>query len=116
MTTEPTRPGLRLLKSLVAEERIGRPGAAREQALAAAQADAANAHVHLLDAAYAALVAGEPRAADRLLAQCEATAPSSGPWPRRIAATRAWSRWTDRGWYLGNFAAETLSFDAPLFE
>ena len=79
MTTEPARPGLQQLESLVAGDRIGRPGAARDQALAAAQADAANAHVHLLDAAYAALVAGEPRTADRLVAQCEATAPGDDP-------------------------------------
>jgi CHAT domain-containing protein len=115
MTTEPERPGLQQLESLLAEDRIGRPGAARDQALAAAQADAANAHVHLLDAAYAALVAGEPRAADRLLAQCEATAPRDDPWPRRIAATRVWSWWADRGWYPGDFAAEMLSFDFPQF-
>ncbi|HET8820071.1 MAG TPA: CHAT domain-containing protein [Thermoleophilaceae bacterium] len=115
MTTEQARPGLRLLKSLVTEERIGRPGAARDQALAAAQADAANAHVHLLDAAYAALVAGEPRAADQLLAQCEATAPGDDPWPRRIAATRAWSWSVGGSWYPGGFAAETLSFDVPQF-
>ena len=114
MTTELARPGLRRLKSLVMEERIGRPGAARDQALAAAQADAANAHVHLLDAAYAALVSGEPRAADRLLAQCEASAPRDDPWPRRIAATRAWSWSADRCWYPGGFAAE-LSRDAPPF-
>ena len=54
MTSELERSGLGLLKSLVAERRVGRPGAAREQALAAAAVDAANAHVHLLDAAYAA--------------------------------------------------------------
>jgi hypothetical protein len=116
MTPELARPGLRLLKSLLAEERIGRPGAARDQALAAAQADAANAHVHLLDAAYAALVAGEPRAADRLLAQCEATAPRDDPWPRRIAATRVWSSSADRFWYPGEFAAEeTRSINIPKF-
>jgi CHAT domain-containing protein len=115
MTTEPERPSLQQLESLVVEDRIGRPGAARDQALAAARADAANAHVHLLDAAYAALVAGEPRAADRFLAQCEATAPRDDPWPRRIAATRVWSWWADRGWYPGGFAAEMLSFDYPPF-
>jgi len=115
MTTEPDRPGLEQLEFLLAEYRIGRPGAARDQALAAAQADAANAHVHLLDAAYAALVAGEPRTADRLLAQCEATAPRDDPWPRRIAATRVWSWWADRGWYPGDFAAEMVSFDYPQF-
>jgi CHAT domain-containing protein len=116
MTTEPARPGLEQLESLLAEDRIGRPGAARDQALAAAQADAANAHVHLLDAAYAALVAGEPRAADRLLGQCEATAPRDDPWPRRIAATRVWSWSADRFWYPGDFAAEeTRSINIPQF-
>jgi CHAT domain-containing protein len=103
------RPGLRLLGSLFAEERVGRPGPAREQALASAQADPANAHMHLLDAAYAALVAGEARAADRLLAECEAAAPRDKKTKRRIAAARLWSWTVDRGWWPGDVAAMFLT-------
>jgi CHAT domain-containing protein len=111
----PDRPGLRLLGSLFAEERVGRPGPAREQALAAAQADPAHAHVHLLDAAYAALVAGEARAADRLLAECEAAAPPGRKTKRRIAAARTWSWTVDRGWYPGDVGAESNIADLPTF-
>jgi CHAT domain-containing protein len=109
------RPGLRVLGSLFAEERVGRPGPAREQALAAAQADPKNAHVHLLDAAYAALVAGEARAADRLLAECEAVAPRDRKMERRIPAARLWSWTVDRGWYPGDVHAVTMTLDVPTF-
>jgi CHAT domain-containing protein len=115
MRRRPDRPGLRLLGSLFAEARIGRPGPAREQALAAAESDPANAHVHLLDAAYAALVAGEARAADRLLAECEAAAPRDGRTRRRIAAARTWSWAVDKGWYPGDVWAELTSLDLPTF-
>jgi CHAT domain-containing protein len=100
---------------LFAEARVGRPGAAREQALASVRADPANAHVHLLDATYAALVAGEARAADRLLAECAAAAPRDGSMERRIEAARVWSWTVDRGWYPGDVHAEILTHDAPTF-
>ena len=115
MTPAPGRDGLRLLGSLFAEERVGRPGPAREQAFAAARADPANAHRHLLDAAYAALVAGEARAADRLLAECEAVAPRDPTTERRIAAARAWSWAVDRAWYPGDLTAEIMTFEMPTF-
>lgn len=115
MTRRPERPGLRLLGSLFAEARVGLPGPAREQALASVQADPANAHVHLLDATYAALVAGEARAADRLLAECAAAAPRDRSIERRIEAARVWSWTVDRGWYPGDVHAEILTHDAPTF-
>ena len=109
------RPGLDLLGSLFAEDRIGRPGQARAQAVAAARTDPANAHVHLLDAAYAALVAGEPRAADRLIAECEAVAPGDETWQRRIAAARRWSWGVDRAQYPGYAFAELIEGEIPPF-
>jgi CHAT domain-containing protein len=109
----PARPGLELLVSLFAEERVGWPGPARAQALAAARTDRANAHVHLLDAAYAALVAGEPRAADRLIAECEASAPGDETWQRRIAATKVWSWTVDRALYPGEVSAEIMTYEMP---
>lgn len=118
MTDEVERPGLDVLGSLWHIERVGRPGPAREQALAAARADPANAHVHLLDATYAALVGGEPRAAQRLIAECEASAPQEEAWQRRIAACRAWGWTLDKFWYPGDVAAEIMVYDKqelPIF-
>jgi CHAT domain-containing protein len=113
VTDRSGRPGLRLLGSLVAEERVGRPGAARAEALAAARADPGNAHVHLLDAACAALVAGEPRAAAPLLKECETHAPRDEAWPRRIAAVRAWIWSLDWNRYPGETGAELPRADSP---
>jgi CHAT domain-containing protein/tetratricopeptide (TPR) repeat protein len=112
---EPARPALQLLNSLLVEERVGRPGPARERALASADEDAANRHVHLLDAAYCALVAGEPRAANRVLAACEVAAPAEDAWRRRIGSARVWSWAVDLCWYPGDAAAEVVSYDLPAF-
>ena len=109
MTAGLERPGRELLVTLLPEHRLGRPGPARDRALAAAKADATNAHVHLFDAACAALVAGEPRAATRLLADCEASAPREEEWQRRIAACRSWIWTLDRLWYPGDTGAEIAS-------
>lgn len=109
MTAEPERPSSQTLESWWATQRVGRPGRAREQALDAARSDSPNAHIHFFDATCAALVAGEPRAAERLLGECEAAAPSDETWPRRIAACRAWAWTVDRLWYPGDVAAEIAS-------
>ncbi len=116
VTAEPERPSSQTLESWWAMQRVGRPGLAREQALDAARTDPPNAHIHLLDATCAALVAGEPRAAERLLDECEAAAPRDETWPRRIAACRAWAWTVDRLWYPGDVAAEIASAeDKPTF-
>ena len=103
--------------SLFAEERVGRPGPARKDALAAAEADRANAHVHLLDAAYAALVAGEARAADRLLAaECEAAAPPSNETTAERLRPHGRGRGQSTGgWYPGDLTAEIMTYDMPTF-
>jgi hypothetical protein len=94
-----SRPGAALLESLVAEERRGAPGPARDAALAAAEQGAE----HLLDAAYALLVAGEPRAAARVLDRAEAAA--GGGLERRIHACRVWASQLDLNWYPGETGA-----------
>lgn len=109
MTAGLERPGRELLVALLPEHRLGRPGPARERALAAAKADVANADLHLFDAGCAALIAGEPRAAARLLADCEASAPREEAWQRRIAACRSWIWTLDRLWYPGDTGAEIAS-------
>jgi CHAT domain-containing protein len=110
MTAEVDRPALELLGALLREHGLGRPGPARERALEAAKADTSNAHVHLLDATCAAVVAGEPRAAARLLAECETSAPGEDEaWQRRFAACRSWIWTLDRLWYPGDTGAEIAS-------
>ena len=111
MTTDLERPGLKLLGSPLLELGIGRPGPAREAALVAAREDATNAHVHLLDATYAALCAGEPRASARLLGDCEASAPRDEAWQRRIDACRVLQWNLDRLWYPGEAAADIANAD-----
>jgi CHAT domain-containing protein len=106
MTTGTPRKGAQLLRSLIPEERRGLPGPAREAAIAAARADPQQAHVHLFDAAYAALVAGEPRAAQRLLDEAAAAAPDDEVWRRRAAACRWWIWTVDRNWYPGDTGAQ----------
>lgn len=107
------RPGLNLLRSLLAGERRGFPGPAREAALAAAHADPGQAHVHLFDAVFAALVAGEPRAAARLLDQATAAAPDDAVWRRRAAACRSWIWTVEWNWYPGDTAAEPTPTPRP---
>jgi hypothetical protein len=107
--------GSDLLVSLLREEHLGRPGAARDRALAAASVDLTGAPVHLRDATYAALVAGEPRTAQRLLADCRATAPADDSWRRRLAACETWIWTRDRNWYPGDVAAEIATGDVPPF-
>jgi CHAT domain-containing protein len=109
MPPEPDRPGTEYLDGLIGELGTGWPGPAREAAAAAARSDTANAHLHLIGATYAALLAGEPRAAGRLLDGCEAAAPREEIWERRIAACRLWGWRLDRLWYPGNHGAELAS-------
>ena len=99
------RPGAALLQSLIAEERRGRPGAAEQAARAAAQREPDRAPEHLLDAAYALLVAGEPKAAGTVLDEIQLLAggPEVG---RRVRACRSWADQYDHNWYPGNTGAE----------
>jgi CHAT domain-containing protein len=102
------RPGAALLVSLVAEEWRGRPGPARNAALESTQKDPEHRADHLLDAAYASLVAGEPRLARQTLDEVEA-ASDDGEVQRRAAACRAWATQLDDNWYPGNLGAELRS-------
>jgi CHAT domain-containing protein len=107
--TDVARPGATLLQSLITEEHRGQPGPARDAALAAAQADAANAPIHQLDAVLASLVAGEPRRALQLLST---TALGDDPvLAARAHACRAWASQLDKNWYPGGVGAE-LADDA----
>ncbi len=110
--SEQARPGAQLLVSLIAEERRGRPGPARQAALEAARADPERALVHLLDATCAALVAGEARAASRLLDEAGPLVHGHEVWQRRIDACRAWAWTVDRNWYPGDCGAEIVAVDA----
>ena len=109
------RPGLPLLESLLGEERCGRPGAARAAALASAAASQGDVAVDYLDATYAAIIAGEPRRAKRLLAQCAAAAPDDEIWRRRGVACDAWIWTCDRNLYPGGVAAEVIAGEPPTF-
>lgn len=97
------RPGAALLVSLVGEERRGRPGPAREAALAAAASDPAGRSFHLFDAVYASLVAGEPKRALQLLDRVDAL--SHPDVAARTAACRAWASQLDTNWYPGGAGA-----------
>lgn len=102
MTTPLARLG-HLLGSLVPEERRGRPGAAREAALAAAQADPRERAAYQVVAVYACLAAGEAREALRLLDAIDTT---DEPIARRVAACRVWAQTLERNWYPGDIGAE----------
>jgi CHAT domain-containing protein len=92
------------LAALVPEERRGRPGAARDAALAAARTDAKHRADWLLVAACACLATGEAREALRLLDNLGAAAdPVHG---RRIHAVRAWAQNLDRNFYPGGVGGE----------
>jgi tetratricopeptide (TPR) repeat protein len=112
MSSKTQRPGAQLLVSLLTEERRGRPGLAWASALEAARSDQERRLVHLLDATYAALVAGEARAASRLTDEASAIAPDDEVWRRRIDACRAWAWTVDRNFYPGGTGAEIVAVDA----
>jgi len=88
-----------LLGSLVSEERRGRPGAAAQAAMAAGNPG------ELIVAVYAAIAAGEARAALKLLEAMGAPADEAAK--RRVRACRAWAQQLDRNWYPGNTGAES---------
>jgi hypothetical protein len=98
------RPAARLLESLISEEWRGRPGPARDLALQCAEQDPGNRVHHVMDAAYASLVAGEPRFAMRLLDRIKDAA--NADVQRRVTACRAWAQQLDDNWYPGNAGAE----------
>ena len=92
-----------LLPSLVPEERRGRPGAAREAALAAAEAHAEERAAYQLVAVYACLAAGEAGEALRLL---DGIAAPEEAITRRVAACRVWAQMLERNWYPGDIGGE----------
>ncbi|GEP61303.1 CHAT domain-containing protein [Reyranella soli] len=93
-----------LLPSIIPEERRGRPGAAREAALAAARENPERRLEYLMWAVYASLSVGEAREALRLLDTfpADADATIAG----RARACRAWAQMLDRNWYPGNDGGE----------
>ncbi len=101
------RPGAELLAaSLVAAERRGKPGPARDAALAAAAAASPDdAAVHVLDAVYGMLQAGEPRRALVLLNDLDAGSNGEAI-GRRARACRSWATALDYNWYPGDIGAE----------
>ena len=93
-----------LLGSIVPEERRGRPGKARELALAGAAHDPAHRAENLLWAVYASLAIGEAREALRLLDTIPAGANQAIA--RRVQACRCWAQALDRNWYPGDIGGE----------
>ncbi len=111
---EPSPQAWELLATVVPGERRGRPGAAREVALAAAQASPELRAAYQLIAVYGSLAAGEPREALRLLDSI--TAPDEAV-TRRIEACRTWAQTWERNWYPGDIGAELPSnYQASVFE
>jgi len=108
--TAPFRPGLAALGSLNIEDLHATPGAAAAAASQALQHDPANRGLHLVDASYAALAAGEPKRALRLLDEIGTGDPGLS---RHAAALRVWARQLDRNWYPGGIGAETVDEHAP---
>lgn len=98
------RPGWTALGSLVVEDLCSRPGRALAIALDAAGTDPANAGWHLVDAAYAALQAGEPKRALEFVERARETRTVDD---RHLTAVRAWALHVDGNWYPGGVSAET---------
>jgi CHAT domain-containing protein len=71
----------------------------------AAANDPAQRALHLVDVAYAALLAGEPRRAQRVLDDIQSL-PEGPTMARHLAALRLWASQLDRNWYPGNLGAE----------
>ena len=105
MTNGP-RPGWEAMGSLLSESFLATPQAGRLAAEAAAEADPANRIRHLTDVAYAALLAGEPKRARRVLDQI-GSATDAPDWARHLAAMRLWAAQLDANWYPGNVGSET---------
>jgi len=99
------RPGLAAIGSLVSEDLLAAPLRAQVAAQHAADADPAHQALHLVDVAYAALLAGEPRRAQRVLDEIESQ-PDGGAFSRHLAALRLWASQLDRNWYPGNIGSE----------
>ncbi|MFC7534096.1 hypothetical protein [Actinoplanes sp. GCM10030250] len=110
--TTPLRPGWMTLGSLNSEDLHGRPGPARAAALRAAAGDPRHRILHLTDACYGALAAGEARHALRLLDELER---ATGTPDRHLAALRAWALQLDGNWYPGGVGAETTMDPAGSF-
>lgn len=103
------RPGADLLVSLLADERRGKPGPAREAALAALEtAPPETAAMHRLDVVYASLQAGEPR---RALAELDVldSGTQNDAVERCARACRVWAMTMDYNWYPGNSGGELAS-------
>lgn len=99
------RPGAAAILSLVAEDLLAVPGRATAEAVRAMAGDPAHRSTHLLDTAYAALLAGEPKRAQRILDEITAT-PDGASLSRRVAALRSWAGQLDWNWYPGNLGSE----------
>ena len=104
MTTA-ERPGAAAIASLVSEDLTAVPERARRAAEAALASDPANRALHLVDATYAALLAGEPKRARELL-RALAAEPDGAAYARHAAALELWAAQLDRNWYPGNVGSE----------
>jgi hypothetical protein len=100
------------LGSLNSEDLHGRPGPARAAALRAAAGDPRHRLLHLTDACYGALAAGEAKHALHLLDQLDR---ATGAPDRHLAALRAWALQLDGNWYPGGMAAESSLDPAGAF-
>lgn len=107
------RSGWAALGSLVSEDLHSTPGLARAAAESAAASDPANRALHLVDAVYAALLAGEPRRARRWIAEIAAS-PAGPAMDRHVRALRTWAGQLDGNWYPGNIGAETPVVEGDL--
>lgn len=103
-----------LLSSVVPGERRGRPGAARDAALAAADEWPEARNAFRMIAVYGSMAAGEPREALRLLDSIPQTDEAVA---RRIAACRPWAQTWERNWYPGDIGGEIPpNYRANVFE
>lgn len=104
MTTA-ERPGAAAIASLVSEGLTAIPGRARLAAEAALASHPASRAPHLVDATYAALLAGEPKRARELLGAIAAE-PDGAGYARHAAALELWAAQLDRNWYPGDVGSE----------
>jgi CHAT domain-containing protein len=106
------RPGWSTLGSLINEDLHSQPGPGFAAAMQAMRDDPTHRVLHLIDACYSTLAAGEPNRCLRLLDEF----PSSGAdVTRHVAALRAWAVQLDGNWYPGGVGAETTMGVADAF-
>jgi hypothetical protein len=91
----------------VAEDLLARPANGWVAAQQAAAADPAQAAVYRIDLIHAALLAGEPKRAQQLIAELAAE-PESTAFGRHLAALSYWAQQLDTNWYPGGIGSEIV--------